>query len=151
MGSDSGGKAVQVSGRNRCPKVFVLWVLPHEMWIIDRVSMYSHLLCSALDTPRPSDDAPTAGDALSELVRCRTRLSAGVSFRNRPEWALPAVADQLAYDVALVGFSQRLGVAVDVLGFDRPGRERARLERALVARGISLDEFQGSPLHNRDV
>ena len=57
------------------------------------------------------------------------------------DWAPAAIADHLAYDAALIELSRHLGIEVDLTRFGQPQHERARLEQALVARGIRLDEF----------
>jgi hypothetical protein len=49
------------------------------------------------------------------------------------------VADQLAYDVALVRLARSLGTEWDLCRFNQPLRERRTLERALGVRGIPLD------------
>ena len=52
-----------------------------------------------------------------------------------------AVADQLAYDIALIEFAQGVGIDFDLEAFDQPQVERGRLEQALVSRGVSLRSF----------
>src|ERR1035441_9229752 len=98
------------------------------------MAMYTDLLAAALDARPSCDDNPTRGEVLSALRRCREQLS--VSSHGRRGWALDAVADQLAYDVALIDLARLLGIDCHVFGFDQPSRERARLEKELVARGV---------------
>jgi hypothetical protein len=107
------------------------------------VSIYVQLLGSALDQSH-SDEDTTIGEALAQLLECRNRLGANLSFYTGTDWAPAAVADQLAYDVSLVEFSRHLGIEVDPTKFGQPEHERARLERALVSRGICLEEFDTS-------
>ena len=102
------------------------------------MSIYTQLLDSALDEVT-TDNELTPSDALAELVRCRNLLGAGFA-RTGSNWAPAAVADELAYDIALIGLARSLGVECDVNRFDRPGHERARLESELAARGIHLVE-----------
>jgi hypothetical protein len=51
------------------------------------------------------------------------------------------VADQLAYDIALIELAQGVGVDCDLFGFDQPPRERNRIEQALAARGLRLNDL----------
>ena len=83
------------------------------------------------------------------MLRCSRFRPARSSFEVLPfstgvytDWAPDAIADQLAYDVALVELSQRLGIEVDLTRFGQPRQERDRLEQALISRGIHLDEFE---------
>ena len=83
----------------------------------------------------------TTGELVAVARRCRSRLEANKPAATREGWAPGALADQLAYDVALVRLSRQLGVASDVRAFGRPPAERLRLEAELSARG-----FEGSVL-----
>jgi len=56
------------------------------------------------------------------------------------------VSDQLAYDVALVMLAVEHGIDVELDGFDRPQLGRSRLEEALAARGIPIDEAEDQPM-----
>ena len=104
------------------------------------MSMYTQLLRTAIDERQRSDDRPTTGHALAEVLRCRGRLSGG-GGSSSAGWALARVADQLAYDIALIGLAQELHIECHVDGFDQPEPERARVEDALAARGIQLDDL----------
>jgi hypothetical protein len=101
------------------------------------MSIYTQLLDTALGQIPSTEEELTPGEALTELFRCRTVLGAGLA-RTGSNWAPAAVANELAYDIALIELARSLGVACDVSRFDRPGHERARLERELAARGIRL-------------
>ena len=96
------------------------------------MSMYSQLLAAALDTTTPPDDEPSTGAAWARLLRCRSRV--GV-----PDASL---VDHLAYDVALVELARLLGVECDASEFDRAEPARARLEGALSAQGVRLDDME---------
>ena len=101
--------------------------------------MYTDLLTAALGARPPLAEEPTSREVLSELRRCHKRLSDVSSYDGRG-WAPDAVADQLAYDVALMDLSRLLGIECEVLKFGQPDRERARLERELGSRGIHLEK-----------
>ncbi len=104
--------------------------------------MYTDLLAAALVDRLPRADTPTSHEVLSEL-RSRRRHLSDISSHDGRGWAPDAVADQLAYDVALMDLSRLLGIECDVLRFDQPQQERARLERELDSGGIRLES--GSP------
>jgi hypothetical protein len=105
------------------------------------MSVYSQLLGSALDQTH-SGHGLTTGDVLARLLERRNRLGTKMSLYTGSDWAPDAIADQLAYDVALIELSQRLGIEIDLTKFGQPQHERARLEQVLVSRGIRLDEFE---------
>src|ERR1700687_2368192 len=105
------------------------------------MSIYAQLLDDALGQTQ-SAETLTAGDALGQLVELRYRWGATLRATTAAEWAPAAIADQLAYDVALIELSQRLAIDVSPMGFGQPQRERTRLEQALVASGIRLDELE---------
>ena len=107
------------------------------------MSIYAQLLDDALgqsDTDKPS----TTGEALAQLLEIRHRLGANPQGYSGEDWAPAAIADQLAYDVALIELSRRLGIAVNLAGFGQPKLERTRLEQALTARGVHLDDFDAA-------
>lgn len=108
------------------------------------MSMYSQLLSAALDQTHPPSDDSTTGEALANLLERRSYLGARLASHPGSKWAPGAVADQLAYDIALIEIARQLGIEVDLNGFDQPENERARLERALLGRGVPLDDLDGS-------
>ena len=61
--------------------------------------------------------------------------------RKGPDWAEVALADQLAYDIALIGLARCLDIEFDLDSFDQRQLERNRLERALETRGLGLDRL----------
>jgi hypothetical protein len=109
--------------------------------------MYAHFVASALGELEKSQGAPAAATALSELRRCRRQLRMSLASRSGRDWAPAAVADQVAYDVALTRLAQSLEVECDPTMFDRPEQQRLRLERAIAAAGIQLNaaESAGPP------
>jgi hypothetical protein len=100
------------------------------------MSMYAKLLNSALGTAGRPGPASTTEELVDELARCRARLPSGPSPATASGGVPAAVADQLAYDMALVELCRRVGLAYDVGAFDRPEEARARLEQALAGRGL---------------
>lgn len=116
------------------------------------MSVYSQLLGNALDQTHAGQGS-TTGDVLAQLLERRNRLGTDLSLYPGSDWAPDAIADQLAYDVALIELSRCLGIEVDLTKFGQPQHERARLEHALVSRGIRLDvlaestEFSDQPQH----
>jgi hypothetical protein len=52
-----------------------------------------------------------------------------------------SLADQVAYDRALMSVCQAMGIATSVERFDRPATERARLEQALAQLGPQWKKF----------
>jgi hypothetical protein len=103
---------------------------------VDSVFMYAELLEAALGERLRSGPPGASGERLAELFRCRRQLNASPSPNNG---VAVSVADQLAYDVALIELAQGVGINCDLLGFDQPQRERARLEQGLISRGVLLN------------
>ena len=76
---------------------------------------------------------------LADVLRLRHAMDRRASHNDGDAgWALQAVADQLAYDAALVRLARRRGIPTDPSRFDDPGRGRAELEEALLAVGVNL-------------
>jgi len=103
------------------------------------MSMYSQLLGSALEHAGTSDVVLTASETMAELLRSRRRIAQSASGRAGSQGISNAIADQLAYDVALLSFAHSAGIAWDISTFAQPSEARMRLERELLARGIDLD------------
>ncbi len=103
------------------------------------MSIYADLLNVALDQALPPDGARTTYDALTRLVACRRRLDVDASPHTSMNWAPDAIADQLAYDIALIELARHLGIDVDLGGFDHSHAERTRLEHVLESKGLRLE------------
>jgi hypothetical protein len=100
------------------------------------MSMYSHLLTAAVEE-RPAGAEPTPAETLSTLLNCRDRLR---SWGQGTGWTSAALADQVAYDIALIDLARCVGIDCGVDTFDQPERRRLELWRDLTARGIDLDQ-----------
>ena len=98
--------------------------------------MYSDLLHAVL-TDELEADPPRSHSSTGELMRLR-RVRDKHEARNDPGWALQAVADQLAYDAALVRLARRRGIVVKIESFDIPDQGRMHLEQILVAKGVTV-------------
>ncbi len=105
------------------------------------MSIYTQLLSIGLDQSERGDDEPTTGEVLAIALERRSRLAADISSETESGWAPAAVADQLAYDIALISLARRFGLGVDLSGFAQQQNERAQLERALETKGIHLNQL----------
>ncbi len=106
------------------------------------MSIYARLLSDALSQRHSDGESSTTADTLAQLVKARDRLNINRSSYTESDWAPAAVADQLAYDVALIELARQLGIEVSLVRYSRPQPERTRLERAVVSRGIPLGEIE---------
>jgi hypothetical protein len=98
--------------------------------------MYSDLLSRALGTDaarRRSDDL-----LLADVVASRVKQHGNGAAAPVAE----ALARELSYDGALIRLCASLHVRAAPAWFESPGRERARLERELLRRGILLPPLQ---------
>jgi len=101
------------------------------------VPMYAQLLDAVL-VDESGEPVPTrSAGPLAELVRLG-RVMDRHAGRADPGWALQAVADQLAYDAALIRLARKRGVHADTGDFEIPERGRSLLEQALADRGVNL-------------
>jgi hypothetical protein len=103
------------------------------------MSMYVDILSQALDDW--ADDL--SGDALVDFAQvCRAQMLDPSPPGSTTSTALTA---ELSYDRALIKLCEAHGIDVKYSGFSRPGQERARLERRLVAIGIDLVALSRRP------
>jgi hypothetical protein len=98
------------------------------------MSMYVELLSALL--AHEEDPVTTSDSLLDAVFACRRRMlnderRTGTSAEDR-------LADQIAYDRALVNLCAATGIDVDPTRFAHPLQERSRLEGALTAHGIDL-------------
>jgi hypothetical protein len=108
------------------------------------MSIYVQLLDAALAEAPPQPDEMTTGDAVAELLRRRGNLNTNKSSRGGSLWAPDAVANELAYDMALIRLARFLGIECDADDFELPGRGRAQIELSLMSKGIRLDDSDTS-------
>jgi hypothetical protein len=106
---------------------------------VDPVSLYVELLNAALSEREQCERVPCADEALAELVRCRRQVVRREGPQADRGSATTALAEQVAYDIALARFARCVGVDCDPHRFGWPHDERKRTESVLVSRGIPLD------------
>jgi hypothetical protein len=102
-------------------------------------SLYSDLLDAALQAQEQSEGAPSIGEALAQLVRCRHEVSWSQRSPSGRASTTPALADQMAYDMALIRSARSVGSDCGSEGFRSPQDERRRLEELLASRGLPLE------------
>jgi hypothetical protein len=105
-----------------------------------KMSIYVQLLDAALDDLGSSADGTATSEALAELIRRRSSLSASGSSHSGKDWATGAVAVELSYDVSLIRLSRLLGIECEAGDFEVPGHGRDRIELALASRGVQIDQ-----------
>jgi hypothetical protein len=102
--------------------------------------MYTQILDVALRERPPRQPEKAPGEALSTLLERRRHLDAVASSERGTDWAPAALANQVAYDVALIELAQCVGLDCEPGSFDQPHLRRAEIERQLMSRGLRLDE-----------
>jgi hypothetical protein len=99
------------------------------------MSMYVELLSAVLAA---EEAEPVTADSLLDVAAdCRARMLR--SRTQRTVSAKHALANEIAYDRALVNLCAFHGIEVDPGRFTHPREERARLERALAEIGVDLN------------
>jgi hypothetical protein len=110
------------------------------------MSMYNQILLVALrDRPWPHTNMATS-DALSVLLDCRQHLGPIASSERDMNWSSTALANQVAYDIALIDLARCVGLDCDPSSFEQPQRRRTELERELSSRGVRLHEIDQGPI-----
>jgi hypothetical protein len=104
------------------------------------MSMYIDILDTALRQRSRRVDVPTVAEAMAELLECRNRLGSMTTSGRGEDWTADALADQVAFDVALIELARSAGIECDPAAFEQPDRSRTELIRTLMARGLRLDE-----------
>lgn len=100
--------------------------------------MYTQLLDAAFVQRAPVRVRPTEHSAVEAVRRCRGQLGEDLPPRTDPDAVPVVLAREIGYDVALLELAALLGIETDPGRFEQPLRERARLERAFLDRGIRL-------------
>ncbi len=111
---------------------------PRQSSVTRPSSIYIELLEAILGEPESSPDSVSASEALAQVVRRRRAVTWNRSTPDDQDLAAVALADQLAYDAALLTYARRVGIDCDPRQFGIPEVERRRIERMLEARGIPL-------------
>ena len=101
------------------------------------MSMYTELLHAAVGRRGPVALSATPHSALDALRRRRGELDEGTPSVTDPDAVPVVLAREIAYDVALVDLAGLMGIETDLDRFEQPRQERARLEEALQASGIT--------------
>ena len=104
------------------------------------VSMYADILNRAFGRRPTTASPPTVTEAIKEVLDCRSRLAPTRPLERQLDWAASAVANQVAYDVALIDLARSVGIACEPDTFDQPEIRRNELGRELAARGVHLDD-----------
>ena len=99
--------------------------------------MYTQLLEAVLANEADPATRSRSQGSVADVVRLRHVIERHAA-RTDPRWALQAVADQLAYDAALVRLARKRGIVAGPDTFTNPERGRAALEDALIAQGVEL-------------
>ena len=110
------------------------------------MSIYGQLLEAALDERRRVVPPSSGGELLAELLRCRERVAADLATTGSngdSRRVAHALADELAYDVALIELARGLRIPAERGDFDPPHLVRRRLEDALVSSGVRLSGLDG--------
>jgi hypothetical protein len=104
--------------------------------------MYTQLLEAVLVYEADPATQPRSQGPLADVIRLRHTMERHAT-RTDPGWALQAVADQLAYDAALVRLARKRGIPAGSDAFDIPQQGRTGLESALIALGVNLPASTG--------
>ena len=99
--------------------------------------MYTQLLEAVLAFEADPATRSRSQGPLADVIWLR-HITERHAARTDPRWALQAVADQLAYDAALVRLARKRGIAAGPDTFANPERGRAALEDALITQGVEL-------------
>jgi hypothetical protein len=101
--------------------------------------MYSQLLEAVLANEADPEARPRSQGPLADVLRLRHAMDRRAAQSDgEPGWAMQAVADQLAYDAALIRLARRRGIPTDPARFEIPELGRAEIETALIAIGVNL-------------
>ena len=115
------------------------------------MSIYTYILEAALSdrtqpdtgmTPSTQPDARmTTSDALAVLIDCQRQLGSIASRERSADWSATALANQVAYDLALIDLARSVGLSCEPRSFDQPQQRRIELQRELLSLGIRLGEL----------
>jgi hypothetical protein len=100
--------------------------------------MYADILDRAFGRRPKVASPPTMTEAITVLLACQSRLTETPTTGRPTDWAAGALADQVAYDVALIELAHFMGIACDPDTFDQPELRRSELSCELAARGVNI-------------
>jgi hypothetical protein len=107
--------------------------------MLDPMSIYADILHRAFESRPKTVGPPMVSDAVEELLHRRSRLAVPRSIERPTDWAARALANQVAYDVALIELARSVGLACDPASFDQPELRRNQVDRELATRGVHVD------------
>ena len=105
------------------------------------MSMYVQILEAALGERPCLEGVTTTDRALRELRRRSRQLGSVAPVPPGSDWTSAALANQIAYDLALIDFVRSLDIDCEPGAFDQPERQRDELWHALKSRGINWEEL----------
>jgi hypothetical protein len=114
------------------------------------MSMYSNILEVAFRERSQSATGIATGEALAILFDCRQHLASTASSERGLDWSSTALANQIAYDLALIDVARCVGLACKPSSFDQPQRRRIELEHDLMSRGVRLGELDRQSSSNSE-
>ena len=103
--------------------------------------MYTQILEAALSERSEPDAGMTTGEALAVLLECRRQLGSIAASERGGDWSSAALANQVAYDIALIDLARCVDLDCDPRSFDQPERHRTRLRQELISHGVRFDEL----------
>jgi hypothetical protein len=104
------------------------------------MSMYTQLLGAAYGQRHPGGARPSEDVAVAQVRWCRVELESGRPPGLDPDAVPVILALEIGYDVALLELAGVMGIETEPARFEQPRIERDRLERALRARGVAVEE-----------
>jgi hypothetical protein len=106
------------------------------------MSIYTEILHRACEKRPGTVGPPLVSEAVKELLYRRSRLISAPSIRRPTNWAAGALANQVAYDVALIELARSVGIVCDPASFELPELRRNEVNRELAARGVHVGDPQ---------
>jgi hypothetical protein len=100
------------------------------------ITMYADLIEAALAEVYPTGDQISSNQERDEVIRRRKRLASATGRVGGRRDVTAALADQVAYDVALIRLARSVDVRCDPRNFGWPRNERQRVERTLANGGV---------------
>ena len=89
--------------------------------------MYTCILEAALRDRSLSDAGMTTDEALAAFLECRLHLGSTASSERSAAWGSAALANQVAFDLALIDLAESVGLECAPSSFDQPQRGRKHL------------------------